>query len=278
MTNQLSDLFPDDEIFGGESSTEETVGTASPDEVGEDEETTASADEGAVENEFEEEGEVDENPPAEVDVEELQRQVKRLEEEKRMLQSKKDREIYELQQKLEKIEKQIFGNDDNNDAKTTDFSAEEISDLLYENPAEAIEKVLSAKLPEYLEKTLPKIQEKINEMKRMETQQAWERGLMTAADYVGEDVLNDLNHPFTKAMGEFIKANAEKYMKVYNPDLVKDAYKYAKKKVGVKRDNAVKGKKAATAVSKTAKSHKPSSKPTIEEAKSLNEIFASDEW
>ena len=211
-------------------------------------------------------------------ISELKKKLEKIEEEKRMLQSKKDREIAELQKRLEAMEKKFSGESDEvNSPFTETLNEQEIVDLLYENPVEAIDKVVSAKFEKYLEERLPKIQAKIEQTKKQKVVETWEKDLQVAADFIGEDVINNLEHPFTKAMAEFISKNSQSYAASFNPNLIRDAYKYAKKKIGVKRSgDGVASKKASSVVS--TKSKKKTATSPNKKPANINDLFDAPDW
>jgi len=261
MTDRLGELFAD----GSQEQANLNEQVEEPETSVSEEEVEAVASE---EGETVEETGATEETPDESSIEYWKQKVEELEREKRTLQSKKDREIWEMQQKLKQLEEAVLNRKEEPEQEAVDFDPEEIKELMFENPAEAIRKVLEKYAPEILENTLPKITQKQLTAKQQQLVNTWQADaerLARIPDYA--EIVNNPEHPLMKAMAEFVQQNRDAYLRDGKDSLVWDALKYAHSKVKIKREDAGAKKKTSVVGKKSNASNiaPPSGKPSIDD-------------
>ena len=261
MVDKLQELFADETVEPAEDTLTEQVEDGE-DTVGEEVEEPEVSDEGTEGEETATE-EPDENS-----IEYWKMKVEELEKEKRLLQSKKDREIWEIQNKLKELEEKLNGAKQE-EPQQEEIDVDELRDLMLENPVEAIKKIIKSH-PEILEEVLPKVTQKQLTAKQQKLLATWQKQaevLAQTPDY--QEVFTNENHPLAKAIAEFVNKNKDRYLIEGNENLVIDAIKYAKKQVKIKRDNTP-TKKKSTAVGKKASMHAPDTPQRL----SIDDLFA----
>jgi len=272
MAEKLEDLFVDNVNDDAAATSDDGVQEPDVDGEGADgvDPADTSADTGVDDGTTQDDDGADTGDSTEEDtsLEYLQRRVEELEREKRLLQSKKDREIWEMQQRLKQLEEMVLSEGKEPEDQKPQLDPEEIKEMLFENPVEAIRKVIETMTPEMIEQVFPKITQKQMAKKQEEVVEKWKRDaeiLGKLPDYA--DIINDEEHPLTQAIREFVIKNHSAYLMAGKETLIVDALKYAKDKVKVKRDTKP-DKKKTSIVGKKSSPHppsQPSSKGTIDE-------------